>query len=409
MLHPHGKTPGFRVVVVSNVTRSLVVTLISSMVLLACSLAPSEPVPVVSPGRIAPASDHFDGKLYFNPSVRSIQASGSSRGSYRWLWRWMLGINQPEWPDAKEQSISQPLIPAVSKGSTRITSIGHATFLIQMDGVNILTDPIWSDRCSPVSWAGPKRHQKPGMRFEDLPPIDVVLISHNHYDHLDVPTLKRLAKKGSTLAIVPLGNFDLVKGAGIPVVHELDWWQSNSISRGVKVTLVPAQHFSSRSPWDRNKTLWGGFVISGPSGNFFFAGDTGYGPHFQEIARRFSPIRVALLPISPFRPTWSKEPPRDPRLSVHMGPTEAVQAHIDLGAEGSIAAHFQVFQLGWDGFDDAVNGLAAVLSERRLNPQVFLALNPGHSKLYPCKMSAIAEGGQGTQPAKAGAAQDLDS
>ncbi len=129
-----------------------------------------------------------------------------------------------------------------------MTAIGHGTFLIQMDGLNILTDPIWSDRCSPVSWAGPKRYRAPGVRFEELPPIDAVLVSHNHYDHLDVPTLKRLAQKGAPCAITPLGNRDLIIETGIPEVDELDWWQSVRLSEGVTVTMVPAQHFPRGSP-----------------------------------------------------------------------------------------------------------------------------------------------------------------
>jgi L-ascorbate metabolism protein UlaG (beta-lactamase superfamily) len=243
-----------------------------------------------------------------------------------------------------------------------------------MDGLNILTDPIWSDRCSPVSWIGPRRHKTPGIRFEDLPPIDVVLLSHNHYDHLDLPTLKRLAKKGTPRAIVSLGNLGLVSSTGIPKISEFDWWQSTPLSPDVKVTFVPSRHFSSRTLWDRNETLWGGFVISGPSGNVYYAGDTGYGGHFKEIAQHFSPIKVAILPISPFQPRRSDEPLR---ISNHMGPFEAVQAHTDLNAQASIAAHFQVFQLGSDGFDDAVNELSAVLKEHNLQHEAFVAPEPG--------------------------------
>jgi L-ascorbate metabolism protein UlaG (beta-lactamase superfamily) len=245
-----------------------------------------------------------------------------------------------------------------------------------MDGLNILTDPIWSDRCSPISWIGPKRHKKPGIRFEDLPQIDVVLVSHNHYDHLDLPTLKQLAKKGTQRAVVPLGNLDLVHDAGIRNVEEFDWWQSTSLSENVTVTLVPAHHFSSRSLWDRNETLWGGFVISGPSGNVYFAGDTGYGSHFKEIAQRFSSIKVAILPISPFQPRQSNEPPH---ISNHMGPLEAIPAHKDLNARLSIAAHFQVFQLGSDGFDDAVNELSSALKEHNLDHDVFIAPQSGRA------------------------------
>ena len=326
-------------------------------------------------------SDHFDGHVFFNPGFPqpslSLPGNPSNRGVFWYAWRWLFNNDRPEWPEIKNFLPGPPPTARVPPGALRITPVGHSTFLIQMDGFNILTDPMWSKRCSPVSWAGPKRHKPPGIRFEDLPPIDVVLVSHNHYDHLDLRTLKRLADKGTPQAVVPLGNLEIVRETGIPTVDEIDWWQSISLSPKVKITLVPARHFSARTPWDHNKTLWGGFVISGPSGNVFFSGDTGYGPHFQEIARRFSPIRVAMLPISPFRPQQSKAP-FPPQFSMfHMGPREAVRAHIDLNAGLSLAAHFQVFQLGWDGFDDAVHELASALKERNLKPDAFIAPAPG--------------------------------
>jgi L-ascorbate metabolism protein UlaG (beta-lactamase superfamily) len=333
--------------------------------------------------RAQPASTHFDGQAFFNPGFppqeTSPQGTAPRRGGSSWIWRWLFGNDWPEWPEANNFTPGPIPVSRVPKGALSITPVGHATFLIQLNGLNILTDPIWSDRCSPVSWAGPRRRTQPGIRFEDLPPIDLVLVSHNHYDHLDLPTLKRLAKRGTARVIGTLGNFDLVRGAGIPSVDTLDWWQEVRLSPDVTVTLVPAQHFSSRTFWDRNETLWGGFVLSGPAGNVYYAGDTGYGPHFREIARRFSPIRVAILPISPFRPQQSKEPPRQRYPSVHMGPAEAVQAHEDLGAQLSVAAHFQVFQLGSDGFYDAVNELASSLTERDLKPEVFVAPIPGRA------------------------------
>jgi L-ascorbate metabolism protein UlaG (beta-lactamase superfamily) len=327
------------------------------------------------------ASTHFNGHLFFNPGSPPPAAfppgQEPRRGASRWIWGWLFGNDWPEWPQMKDSSPGPSPVARVPQGRLRITPVGHATFLIQVDEFNILTDPIWSNRCSPISWAGPKRHTQPGIRFEDLPPIDLVLVSHNHYDHLDLPTLKRLAKKGTPRALVTLGNLDLVRETGIPIVDALDWWQSVRLSPDVTITLVPAQHFSSRTLWDRNKTLWGGFVLSAPSGNVFYSGDTGYGPHFREIARRFSPIRVALLPISPFRPKQSTEPARQPYPGMHMGPAEAVQAHVDLGAELSIAAHFQVFQLGPDGFEDAASELASALKERDLKPDAFVAPVPG--------------------------------
>jgi L-ascorbate metabolism protein UlaG (beta-lactamase superfamily) len=331
--------------------------------------------PVASSGERRLASDHFDGEVFFNPVIQpgaSKPGPEPRRGFARFVWRWILSDDWPRWPEAAVARPG-PTPPArVPPGEVRVTPVGHATFLIQMDGLNILTDPTWSERCSPVSWAGPKRHQAPGLRFEDLPPIDLLLVSHNHYDHLDLPTLERLAGKGVRRAITPLKNADLIRGAGLPEVRELDWWQSVPVSAAVTVTLVPAQHFSSRTLWDRNHSLWGGFVVSGPSGHVYFAGDTGYGPHFREIARRFAPIRIALLPISPYSPGEGKDGTRLRIAAVHMGPAEAVQAHQDLEADVSVASHFQVFQLGWDGFDEAVNELGATLKRRDLSAGAFL-------------------------------------
>jgi L-ascorbate metabolism protein UlaG (beta-lactamase superfamily) len=357
--------------------RGLLVLILSLTLISFLPLPANGSEPGVSTAIVQQASDHFIGGLYFNPGIpQPSPGQEPRRGRSSWIWRFIFGNEWPEWPEIKNASPVPPPAVRVPKGVLSVIPVGHATFLIQLDGLNILTDPIWSDRCSPVSWAGPRRHREPGIRFEDLPAIDVVLVSHNHYDHLDLPTLNRLAEKGTPHAIVPLGNLALVQGAGIPSVDERDWWQSVRISPDVTVTLVPAQHFSSRTLWDRNQTLWGGFVVSGPSGNVFYSGDTGYGPHFREIARRFSPIRVALLPISPFRPQQSQEP-LPYSSGVHMGPAEAVQAHVDLGAQVSIAAHFQVFQLGADGFDDAVNKLTSILRERNLRPDTFFAPTPG--------------------------------
>ena len=330
-----------------------------------------------------PVSDHFDGSHYFNPPAMDEGASAVPPQPRRWLsgwlWRWVFNIDKPPWPEGREVHYGPPPPALVGKGDVRITAVGHATFLIQMDGLNILTDPIWSERCSPLSWAGPKRYRTPGIRFEDLPKIDVILISHNHYDHLDLPTLKRLAKGGAGRAIVTLGNRDLVRGTGIAQVEALDWWQEVPLSADIKVTVVPARHFSSRTLWDRNETLWGGFVLSGPSGHVYYAGDTGYGIHFREIARRFSPIRVALLPISPFRPRQSTSPPVIGFPGVHMGPAEAVRAHRELGAQTSMAAHFQVFRLGFDAFDDAVRELSLTLAEQRMDANTFIAPLPGQT------------------------------
>jgi len=338
--------------------------------------------------RVPVLSDHFDGQVYFNLGVPPEPQTSDTRnrGASQWIWRVLFGDDFPEWPEYHAVPPGPPPVTRAAKGEMRVTPVGHATALIQMDGLNLLIDPIWSERCSPVSWAGPKRRQPPGIRFTDLPPIDAVLVSHNHYDHLDLPTLRGLAEVGVPLAVTPLGNGALIWGAGISRVEEVDWWETVSLSPEVTVTCVPAQHFSSRSLWDRNEALWGGFVISGPSGQVYHAGDTGYGPHFNEIARRFPDIRVALLSISPYRPVGfsTASPPPNPR-SVHKAPAEAVQAHLDLGVPLSVAIHYRVFRLGIDGFDEAVRDLAAALKAQGMAETEFLAPPLGWAIIPPAR------------------------
>jgi len=356
-----------------KVHRNAGLTLLISSLVLGCFLPLAARVsePGAYSEKTDQVSDHFDSIRYFNPHAPQAPPSPPGQAA-KWLWKWIFRTHWSQWPKQSDFLPGEPPVSRAQQDSLYITPIGHGTFLIQMDGVNILTDPIWSERCSPLSWVGPKRKHEPGIRFEDLPPVDAVLVSHNHYDHLDLPTLRRLAKKGMPRAIVPLGNVDDMETSGIPTVDELDWWQSVRLSANVTITLVPAQHYSARTLWDRNQSLWGGFVVSGPSGNVFYSGDTGYGPHFQEIARSFSPIRVALLPIAPFRPSQAGDPTQGYRRIIHMGPADAVQAHLDLGTPVSIAAHFQVFQLGFDGFNDAVDELVASLKEHHLKPDSFI-------------------------------------
>lgn len=295
-----------------------------------------------------PKSDHFDGKRFLN--LRPTRHAG-----FLDLVKWLA--NREAGPWSKWRDI-EPAIPPERVDGLRVTWVNHATMLIQVANVNILTDPVWSERCSPVSWAGPKRHHAPGIRFEDLPPIDAVLISHNHYDHMDLPTLRRL-KRERTFA--GLGNAAFLKGA-----TDLDWWDSESLSKDVRVHCVPAQHFSSRGLTDRDANLWCGFVLETPRGSIYFAGDTGWGPHFGMIRERFGPMRLAFLPIGAYRPEWFM-------CSVHISPKDAVRAARELQAEVSIPMHWFTFHLGDDGQDEPAEVL-----RRELTPDVrFEILEPG--------------------------------
>jgi L-ascorbate metabolism protein UlaG (beta-lactamase superfamily) len=290
--------------------------------------------------------------------------------------RWMKTREPGPWRRRADVSPAPTPPRRVGRGEMRVTFVNHATVLVQMDGVNVLTDPIWSERCSPVQWAGPRRVHPPGLRFDQLPPIDVVVISHNHYDHLDLPTLRRLAAEHRPRVIVPLGNRSVLDRAKVRGVEELDWWQSAEVREEVRVAAVPAQHFSGRGLRDRDRALWAGFVVTGPAGSMYFAGDTGFGPHFEEIRKRYGTPRLALLPIGAYRPEWFMS-------RVHMSPDEALRAHEVLGAEASVGIHFGTFRLADDGQDEAPERIATLLREGKKPPPQFWVLGVGESREVP--------------------------
>lgn len=307
-----------------------------------------------------PRSDHFDGARFFNPGAAQAKGLGE-------VLRWKLSSRATTWPDLSHESpvFAQP--PATVTGNElRATFVNHSTVLLQVAGCNLLTDPIWSERASPLPWVGPRRHRPPGVRWDDLPRIDVVLLSHNHYDHLDLPTLRRLAKEHRARIVAPLGVSAVLARHGMRDVTELDWWQR---AEAPGVTCVPAQHFSARGVTDRNKTLWCGFVVETPAGQVYFAADSGFGPHFAEIRRQLGAPRLALLPIGAYKPEWFMGP-------VHMSPQNAVEAHRVLEAETSIAIHFGTFQLADEGDNDPVRDLqSALAAQPDLTP--FLVLRNG--------------------------------
>lgn len=240
-----------------------------------------------------------------------------------------------------------------------ITWIGHATVLVQIEGVNILTDPQWSERASPVSWGGPRRLSPPGLRFEDLPRIDVVLISHDHYDHLDLDTVKRLAATYDPLFLVPLGLKAWFAENGMTRVEEMDWWQEREY-RALKFVCVPAQHFSQRTLTDANQRLWASWSVLSPERRFYFSGDTGYFTFFKEIGQRLGPFDVAALAIGAYLPPEMMK-------FVHLTPEEAVQAFIDLKAGALLGIHWGTFDLTDEPLGEPPQRLLAEIRRRNID------------------------------------------
>lgn len=323
-----------------------------------------------APGYHGPASGHFDGERFHNLGSMRHHTFGD-------FVRWRVSHEQGYWDDWTESAYGEPPPERVEGDGLRVTYINHATVLIQMSGLNILTDPIWSHRVSPVKWAGPRRHRKPGIQFKDLPPIDAVLVSHNHYDHLDLPTLRRLRRAHRPQFISGLGNRLLLEPNGVRDSVEVDWWQSVQLDRDVRVTCVPAQHFSARGLSDRDRTLWCGFVIHGPAGAVYFSGDTAMGPHFDLVRQRFGHIRLALLPIGAYLPRWFMKP-------VHISPADAIAAHKILGASTSVAIHFGTFPLGDDGQYEPLEDLGRALAREGEPGPRFWVLNFGEGRDIPC-------------------------
>src|SRR5881409_782897 len=243
---------------------------------------------VLPPGVIIVAqmgrrTDHFDGRRFFNPN--------GANGQPVWMVPRMLLTPRARWPPSIPVEPRRP--PTVGPDDVVVTFVGHATFLIQVASTNLLIDPVYSERASPVSFAGPRRVRAPGVRFDDLPSVSLVLVSHNHYDHCDLGTLRALDRRFHRQLVAPIGNGRLLRSAGIGRVEEIDWWQRASAAP-LPVTLTPAQHFSARSMFDRNRALWGGFLIEAGGHRIFFAGDTGYGAHFREIGARLGPIDLEI-------------------------------------------------------------------------------------------------------------------
>jgi L-ascorbate metabolism protein UlaG (beta-lactamase superfamily) len=306
-----------------------------------------------------------------------------------WKWQWerlTRGVTE----DPKE-GYGFPLLKpdvdflTVNHDEPTLTWVGHATFLLQVGGVNVLTDPHLTERASPLSFAGPRRHVPPAFNFDTLPHADVVVISHNHYDHLDRQTVTRLnrQKGGAPMFFVPLGLKDWFKAQGIDTVTELDWWES-AIHKGIRLTLAPVQHWSSRTPWDRNKTLWGSWVVEHPRLRFFFGGDFGYSPDLADISKHFGTIDLAALPIGAYEPRWFMK-------VMHVNPEEAVRALQDLNARYAVAMHWGTFRLTDELLDEPPRKLAAALADAGVAPERFVVMTHGETRQLDFLMSTSGE------------------
>ena len=297
------------------------------------------------------ASDHFDGERFFNPDAGGKEAAAHAGGRMGFLSRFFTGDRAP-WPE--QVPVRQGRPPTKVHGETmRATWIGHSTMLVQTQGLNILTDPIWSDRASPLSFLGPRRVRRPGVAFADLPPIDLVLVSHNHYDHMDLPSLKRLWERDRPLIVTSLGNDTILGDAGIASIA-LDW--DGSVKAGKAIVAVERnRHWSSRRGTDRNRALWSAFTVRLTGGNLFFAGDP---------------------PIGAYEP-------RDFMAANHIDPSEAVRIFEALDPAMAIGVHWGTFQLTFEAIDDPVRRLAATRQARAIAPGRFAVVEAGRSVEVP--------------------------
>jgi L-ascorbate metabolism protein UlaG (beta-lactamase superfamily) len=319
-----------------------------------------------------PAKPHHTERGFRNldPDVRIGQ------GFVRWQWQRRLnGLPKP--PGAAHRGwrvVPDLALLHAPAENPSVTWVGHATVLVRLGGLNVLTDPHFSERASPLNYAGPKRYQPPGVALAELPEIHAVVISHNHYDHLDVDSVRQLHRRsGGTLHFfVPLGLKPWFADLGIDTVTELDWWEHAEIGN-VRFTLTPVQHWSARGLFDRNRTLWGGWAISAPGLNFFFVGDTGYSQDFKEIGRRLGPFDFAALPIGAYEPRWFMR-------AQHVNPAEALRIHQDIRARQSLGVHWGCFEMADDALDDAPHALAEARRAARMAEAEFFVMKVGETR-----------------------------
>jgi L-ascorbate metabolism protein UlaG (beta-lactamase superfamily) len=324
-------------------------------------------MPSRNPYYAGPVSDHFDGTRFFAPGHRA-----GDKGVLELL-KWQWSEKPAQWPE-RVPAAAQDRPPARVEGAeTRVSYVGHASLLIQTHGVNLLVDPVWSERASPVAFAGPKRVNPPGIALEDLPPLDAVLVSHNHYDHLDLAALSWLARERRAPVITPLGNDVIMKGADAAIdARAYDWGARVEIARGVFVHLEPAYHWSARGLFDKRMALWCAFVIETPSGSIYHVADTAFadGAVFRDMRAKHGDIRLAILPIGAYEPRWFMR-------EQHVNPEEAVGIFEIVGARQAMAHHWGTFQLTNEDIHDPPRALSAALDKSGVEAQRFRVFRPG--------------------------------
>ena len=311
-----------------------------------------------------PVSDHCDGERFFNVDGEQPRGTGD-------LLKWWRTRVTREWPTSVPAGPAPRLPVGAPEGRIAATFIGHSTFLIQTGRSSILTDPVFTSHAGPFGRFGPRRVRPPAHAIAELPSVDVVLVSHNHYDHMQPHSLRELDARFRPAFVTTLGNAGFLHRIGLRRVTELDWWSHERIE-DVAITCTPAQHFSARGLRDRNRTLWGGFGVRVGGKTIYFTGDSGYCRHFTEIGARLRPIDLALIPIGAYEPRWFMRP-------VHVNPEEAVRVHLDLQPRISVAMHFGTFKLTDEGFDDPVTDLAAAREAAKVRPEAFLVPRSGET------------------------------
>ena len=316
-------------------------------------------------------SENFDGTCFF---CRDEPPPKSTFDFARLLW----GSTRQRWPASFPSPYRDK--PPERFDQLRLAAIGHSSILVQLAGLNLLVDPVWAERASPFSFAGPKRVNPPGIAFDDLPPIDVVLVTHNHYDHLDGPTIARLWRRFKPRVIAPLGNDPIIRGYEPAIAVEThDWGDRVVLSDRLTLHIEPAFHWSGRGVRDRRMALWCSFVVTGAEGGVLYhCGDTGYGDGsiFRAVKTTYGPPRVALLPIGAYEPRWFMQPQ-------HINPEEAVQVMLDCGAERAFGHHWGTFQLTHEAIEAPVADLAAALAAKNIPQERFQALRPGQAEELP--------------------------